>query len=199
MRSFAASHDLFTPAGPLTVAEAHRRRSIDGVVRTYRERLLAFIRWLAPSRSDAEDILQDVLLQFAVSYDDIVSLGDISAWLFRVARNRVTDLARKPSLGSQVEPSDEGEGYLLEELLPDLSNDPQRRFARAEAAAAIEAALDDLPQPQRDVFIWHELQGLNYAEMAGITGDPVTTLLSRKHYAVLALRAALNDLKTATI
>ncbi len=183
----------------MTAAEAHRRGRLDRLVRTYRERLLAFIRWLAPSRRDSEDILQDVLLQLTVSYDEIVSLGDISAWLFRVARNRVTDLARKPGLGRQVEPGDAGEDYLLEELLPDLSQNPERRFARAEVAATIEAALDDLPAPQRDVFIWHELQGLSYAEMAALTGEPVTTLLSRKHYAVLALRAALDDLKSITL
>ena len=183
----------------MTAAEAHRRRRIDGLARTYRERLLAFIRWLAPSRSDPEDILQDVLLQLTISYDEIVSLGDISAWLFRVARNRVTDLARRPGLGRQVEPGAGGEVYLLEELLPDLSQNPERRFARAEVAATIEAALDDLPAPQRDVFIWHELQGLSYAEMAALTGDAVTTLVSRKHYAVLALRAALNDLNSITL
>ncbi len=183
----------------MTAAEAHRRGRIDRLVRTYRERLLAFIRWLAPSRRDSEDILQDVLLQLTVSYDEIVSLGDMSAWLFRVARNRVTDLARKPGLGRQVEPDDAGEDYLLDELLPDLSQNPERRFARAEVAATIEAALDDLPAPQRDVFIWHELQGLSYAEMAALTGEPVTTLLSRKHYAVLSLRAALDDLKSITL
>ena len=116
-----------------------------------------------------------------------------------MARNRVTDLARKPGLGRQVEPDAAGEGYLLEELLPDLSQNPERRFARAEVAATIESALDDLPASQRDVFIWHELQGLSYADMAALTGEPVTTLLSRKHYAVLALRAALIDLKSITL
>ncbi len=83
--------------------------------------------------------------------------------------------------------------------MPDLSQSPERRFARAEVAAAIEDALDDLPAPQRDVFIWHEIQGLTYAEMAALTGDAVTTLLSRKHYAVLALRAALHDLKSTSL
>ena len=180
----------------MTAAQAQRRRSIDRIVRDYRRRLLSFIRWLAPTRADTEDILQDVLYQFTVSFDDIRSLEDSAAWLFRVARNRVTDLARKPSLGRQLDPAAGVEGYLLEELLPDPSAGPERRFMQVEMAQAIEAALEALPEPQRDVFIWHELQGLSFNEIADLTGEPLNTLLSRKRYAVLALRARLKDLKS---
>lgn len=180
----------------MTAAQAQRRRSIDRIVRDYRQRLLSFIRWLAPTLADTEDILQDVLYQFTVSFDDIRSLEDSAAWLFRVARNRVTDLARKPSLGRQLDPAAGVEGYLLEELLPDPSAGPERRFMQVEMAQAIEAALEALPEPQRDVFIWHELQGLSFNEIADLTGEPLNTLLSRKRYAVLALRARLKDLKS---
>ncbi|MCH8024683.1 MAG: hypothetical protein IIB43_08260 [Candidatus Marinimicrobia bacterium] len=122
----------------MTAAEAQRRRSIDRIVRDYRQRLLSFIRWLAPTRADTEDILQDVLYQFTVSFDDIRSLEDTAAWLFRVARNRVTDLARKPSLGRQLDPAAGVEGYLLEELLPDPSagRTEAHRLGVGEARAA---------------------------------------------------------------
>ena len=180
----------------MTMVETQRRRSIDRIVRDYRQRLLSFIRWLAPTRADAEDILQDVLYQFTVSFDDIRSLEDVAAWLFRVARNRVTDLARKPSLGRRWDPASGEESYLLEELLPDPSANPERQFMQGEMAQAIEAALEALPAPQRDVFIWHELQGMSFNEMADLTGEPLSTLLSRKRYAVLALRARLKDLKS---
>ena len=180
----------------MTAAQAQRRRSIDRIVRDYRRRLLSFIRWLAPTRADTEDLLQDVLYQFTVSFDDIRSLEDSAAWLFRVARNRVTDLARNPSLGRQLDPAADVEAYLLEELLPDPSAGPERRFMQVEMAQAIEAALEALPEPQRDVFIWHELQGLSFNEIADLTGEPLNTLLSRKRYAVLALRARLKDLKS---
>ncbi|MEE9163020.1 MAG: sigma-70 family RNA polymerase sigma factor [Candidatus Neomarinimicrobiota bacterium] len=197
LRTFRARYEF--PGTPAPVTAAARTRAIDRIVRDYRQRLFRFIRSLVPTREDAEDILQDVLLQFTASFDEIRSLESAAAWLFSVARNRITDQSRRPSLGHQVDPSAVREGLLLEDLLPDTSIGPQGDFSRAELAQAIESALDDLPGPQRDVFIWHELQGLSFRDMAAITGEPLSTLLSRKRYAVLALRAALGEFRAINL
>lgn len=197
IRTFPASNELLAIPGSMTAVA--RTRAIDRIVRDYRQWLFRFIRGLVPTREDAEDILQDVLLQFTASFDDIRSLENTAAWLFSVARNRITDRARRPSLGHQVDPSAVGEGLLLEELLPDTSVGPEGDCSQAELARAIESALDDLPSPQRDVFIWHELQGLSFRDMAAITGEPLSTLLSRKRYAVLSLRAALGKFRSINL
>ena len=197
VRTFPAGNEHLAIRKPMTAVA--RSRAIDRIVRDYRQRLFRFISSLVPTRQDAEDILQDVLLQFTASFDDIRSLESAAAWLFSVARNRITDQARRPLLGHLLDPSAVGEGLMLEDLLPDKSLGPEGEFNRVELARAIESALDDLPSPQRDVFIWHELQGLSFGDIAAITGEPLGTLLSRKRYAVLALRAALSEFRSVTL
>ena len=184
----------------MTPDQARKNRFIDGIARRYRGSLLAAIQGMVPSREDAEDILQDVLYRFTASYDDLRSLESAVGWLFQVARNRVIDWYRKRSPEKYLSEPPAGEagsgGYLLEELLAEQHELPERRFDQQVTADAIEEALEALPDDQRDVFIWHEIEGLSFREIAEITGVTVNTLLSRKRYAVLELRRRLKELIT---
>ncbi|MEO8297797.1 MAG: sigma-70 family RNA polymerase sigma factor [Burkholderiales bacterium] len=160
------------------------------IVARERSRLGHFIRAQVRDMAEAEDILQDVLLEFYAATDAIEQAG---AWLFRVARNRIIDRARKRKeepLPSTAE--DEGGGRSwLEEHLPDPAAGPDAAYARSVLLNAIVAALQTLPPGQRDVFVAHEIDGLSFAEMSAQWHVPQNTLLARKRYAVLALRARL--------
>ena len=188
----------------MTAAEAEKRRQINEIVRRFSQGLLQTISWLVPTREDAEDILQDVLYRFSANFDNIRSLDRASAWLYRVARNRITDWCRARSRrresGAAIDlPFAMEEGYLLEEIVPDLSHDPERLHKRREIASAIEEALENLPPAQRKVFVWHEIDGLSFAEIAALTDEPINTLLSRKRYAIRDLRQQLQELRTLTL
>jgi RNA polymerase sigma factor (sigma-70 family) len=162
-------------------------RFIDIVARE-RSRLGHFIRGQVRDAADAEDILQDVLLEFYAATDAIEQAG---AWLFRVARNRIIDRARKKKeepLPSTAE--DDGRSW-LDEQLPDPAAGPDAAYARSVMLGSIQAALQTLPPEQRDVFVAHEIEGLSFAQMAAQWRVPQNTLLARKRYAVLALRRQL--------
>ena len=169
----------FMPANALRFSE---------IVARERLRLGIFIRGQVRDAAEAEDILQDVLLEFYVATDAVEQAG---AWLFRVAKNRIIDRARKKK--EDPLPSVEGEdGYSwLEENLPDPAAGPDAAFARSVLLSAIQAALLTLPPEQRDVFVAHEIEGLSFADMSAQWRVPQNTLLGRKRYAVLALRARL--------
>lgn len=161
------------------------------IVARERSRLGHFIRGQVRNAADAEDILQDVLLEFYAATEAIEQAG---AWLFRVARNRIVDRARKKT--EEPLPMAEGDGdeagrSWLEDNLPDPAAGPDAAYARAVLIGAIQAALQTLPPEQRDVFVAHEIEGLSFAEMASQWHVPQNTLLARKRYAVLALRAQL--------
>jgi RNA polymerase sigma factor (sigma-70 family) len=158
-------------------------------------RLRNFIRKRVPDKGDAEDILQDVFYELVEAYRLMKPIEQVSAWLFRVARNRITDLFRKNkpktlSNGSVTVAAD-GEILLLEDLLPSPDAGPEAAYARSILLDELDAALDELPEEQRDVFVAHELEGRSFKEMAASTGLSVNTLLSRKHYAVTQLRQRL--------
>lgn len=170
---------------------AKARRFTDVVARE-RARLGHFIRRQVRDAAEAEDILQDVLLEFFAAADAIEQAG---AWLFRVARNRIIDRARKRKeealpQGDADSGEDEGRSW-LEDKLPDPAAGPEAAYARSVMLASIQAALQDLPGEQREVFLAHEIDGLSFAEMAERWQLPQNTLLARKRYAVLALRARL--------
>jgi len=152
-------------------------------------RLRSFIRRRVPDPGDAEDILQDVFYELLAAYRLMQPVEQVGAWLFRVARNRIIDLFRKKKL--QARRSDpvakDGEALLLDDLLPS----PDALFARSVLMDELDAALDELPAEQREVFIAHEIEGRSFKELAAETGLSVNTLLSRKHYAVLHLRRRL--------
>lgn len=158
------------------------------IVARERSRLGNFIRGQVDDAADAEDILQEVLLELYVAADAIEQAG---AWLFRVARNRIIDRARKKKDEPLPVAHDEEGRSWLEENLPDPGTGPDAAYARSALLDSIQAALQTLPAVQRDVFLAHEIEGLSFADMSAQWRVPQNTLLARKRYAVLALRLQL--------
>ena len=160
-----------------------------------RVRLRNFIRRHVSDPADAEDILQDVFFELGEAYRLMKPVEHAAAWLFRVARNRMIDMFRRRkregsrTISSQV--TDEGEMIDIYDLLPSPDAGPDAAYAREILLDELTAALEELPQEQREVFIAHELNGRSFKEISAETGVSVNTLLSRKHYAVLHLRERL--------
>ena len=167
---------------------------ISEVVRREQSRLRNFIRRRVPDPRDAEDILQDVFYELVEANRLLMPIEHVTGWLFRVARNRITDLFRKkkPERFSGTVVSDEDDELLqVEDLLPSPDAGPEALYARNVLLDELELAVDELPEEQRLVFVAHELEGRSFKEMAAETGVSVNTLLSRKRYAVLRLRERL--------
>jgi RNA polymerase sigma factor (sigma-70 family) len=160
-----------------------------------RPRLRSFIRKYVADTSEAEDILQDVFYELLEAYRVMKPIEHVTAWLFRVARNRMTDLFRRNKPSSLNNPAaSEEDGDTLEDLLPSEDAGPEAAYARNLLLDALDEALEELPEAQREVFIAHELMGQSFKEISGETGLSVNTLLSRKHYAVLHLRQSLQSI-----
>ena len=172
---------------PLSTMPANAPRFTEVVARE-RSRLRNFIRGQVRDAAEAEDILQDVLLEFYAATDAIEQAG---AWLFRVAKNRIVDRARKRKEEPLPAADDEEGRSWLEENLPDPAAGPDAAYARSVLLGSIQAALLSLPPEQRDVFVAHEIEGISFAELSAQWRVPQNTLLGRKRYAVLALRARL--------
>jgi RNA polymerase sigma factor (sigma-70 family) len=178
----------------MTVEQDQR---ISDAVKLDEARLRNFIRRRVADQSDAEDILQDVFYELVEAYRMMKPVQQVSAWLFRVARNRITDLfrMRRPeAIGNDPVVAEDEELLLLEDLLPSLDAGPEAVYARDVLLEGLDAALDELPEEQREIFIAHELEGYRFKELAAATGLSVNTLLSRKHYAVLRLRERLQGM-----
>ncbi|MBB5339151.1 RNA polymerase sigma factor [Tunturiibacter gelidoferens] len=157
-----------------------------------RPRLRSFIRKHVADTGEAEDILQDVFYELLEAYRLMKPVEHVTAWLFRVARNRMIDLFRRKKPASLNSPASvEEDGDTLEDLLPSADAGPEAAYARNLLLDALEEALEELPQAQREVFIAHELQGQSFKEISAETGLSLNTLLSRKHYAVTHLRQRL--------
>ncbi len=174
---------------------AEGQNNIIQAVKTYGSRLSHFIRKRVRSDEDAEDILQDVWYRFSNTSEKEV-IEQVSAWLFRVARNVITDKYRKKQdelLEDQGFADEEGEGF-LDILLADPSNNPETENLRQLFWQQLFAALQELPENQRTVFVWNELEGRTFAEIAEKTGENIKTLISRKGYAVKHLRKRLETL-----
>jgi RNA polymerase sigma factor (sigma-70 family) len=159
-------------------------------------RLRSFIRKHVVDSADAEDILQEVFYELIETYRLMKPVEHVTAWLFRVARNRMIDLFRrkKPTDSLNDPISSEEEGGTLEDLLPSADEGPEAAYARNLLLDALEEALDELPQAQREVFIAHEVMGQSFKDLSAETGLSVNTLLSRKRYAVLHLRQRLQSI-----
>ena len=169
---------------------------ISDVVTREQFRLRQFIRRRVPDPRDAEDILQDVFYELVEANRLLMPIEHVTGWLFRVARNRITDLFRKKRpepFGSTTVEGDDEERLRLEDLLPSPDAGPEALYARNVLLDELELAVDELPREQRDVFVGHELEGRSFKEMAAETGISVNTLLSRKRYAVRHLRERLQD------
>jgi len=179
----------------LPMAE-QRKQNIIKTVQDYGKRLFAFIRGRVNSQEDAEDILQDVWYQFS-NVINSAPIEQTGAWLYRVARNRIIDKYRKQqptSLEDEMNgESEEGEFYFKEILLSDDSN-PETEHLRNLFWEELFAALDELPEDQRQIFIWNELEDISFQKIAERTGEKINTLISRKRYAVLHLRKRLEQL-----
>ena len=170
---------------------------ITEVVKREQSRLRNFIRRRVPDPRDAEDILQDVFYTLVEANHLLMPIEHVTGWLFRVARNRITDLFRKKkpeNFSDAVIRDEDGERLQLEDLLPSPDAGPEALFVRSWLLDELELAIAELPKEQREVFIAHELEGRSFKEMAAETGVSINTLLSRKRYAVLHLRQRLQSI-----
>lgn len=185
-------------AWDLQTLMAEQNRSIAETVAQERGRLGSFIRQRVPDPGEAEDILQDVFFELVEAYRLPAPIEQVGAWLFRVARNRIIDRFRKKRevpLPQAREGTAEDEGdYWLAQALPSPESGPEAAYARAVLLEAISAALDELPERQRDVFIAHELDGRSFKDLAAESGANINTLLGWKRQAVLHLRSRLQPL-----
>lgn len=173
--------------------------SIGEIVQENGKKLLEFIRHRVREPEEAEDIFQDVMIELTRSYRLMQPIEKMAAWLYKVARNKIIDNYRKKKparLDDQLvfRKSDESEHLYLQDLLKSSSQSPDSDFDQALIFEAIQLALSELPAEQREVFIQHELEGKSFKEMTEETGLSTNTLLSRKRYAVLALRNKLQFL-----
>jgi RNA polymerase sigma factor (sigma-70 family) len=172
-------------------------RQISEIVHEERSRLRNFIRRRVPDPSDVEDIVQEVFYELVEANRLLMPIEHVTGWLFRVARNRITDLFRKkkPEPFSDIALEDE-EGALLhiEDLLPSPDAGPEAVYFRNVLLDELEVAIDELPDEQRQVFIAHELEGRSFKELSAESGVNINTLLARKRYAMLHLRARLHDI-----
>jgi len=172
-------------------------RLISEVVERERSRLRNFIRRRVPDPRDAEDILQDVFYELVEANRLLMPIEHVTGWLFRVARNRITDLWRRKrpeSFSGSAATARDDESLQLEDLLPSPNAGPEAIYARNVLLAELESAVAELPVEQREVFVAHELQGRSFKEISAESGVNVNTLLSRKRYAVLHLRRRLQKL-----
>jgi RNA polymerase sigma factor (sigma-70 family) len=177
---------------------------ISEAIERERPRLRNFIRKRVADQSDAEDILQEVFYELVEAYRMMKPVEQMTAWLFRVARNRITDLFRSKKRTSSTEApvrAEDGDETQWEDLLPSPDAGPESSYARSVLLEELDSALDELPEEQREVFLAHEFLGYSFKELAEQTGVSVNTLLSRKRYAVLYLRERLqtiyNDFRKA--
>lgn len=187
--------DLLLTKTPLAMA-AEQNERIQETVRQERKRLLNFIRQRVNNVADAEDILQDVFYQFT-EYSRVGShIDSITAWLFTVTRNKITDWFRKKresTFSDHTFEQDGEEQLFLSEIVSDPAMQTDAPMTRKLLAESIMAAIDELPEEQRSVFLQHELEGKSFKQMSAETGVSVNTLLSRKRYAVLFLRERLAE------
>ena len=176
-------------------ADPEQERRLTAEIARERPRLRNFIRRRVADEADAEDVLQDVFSEFVEAYRLMQPIEHAGAWLYQVARNRITDLFRRRKTEAIAEVAvgdgDEVEMLGIDELLPSPEAGPEAAYIRTRLLEALDQALAELPGTQQAVFIAHELDGMSFRQLAEETGLSVNTLLSRKHYAVKHLRKRL--------
>jgi RNA polymerase sigma factor (sigma-70 family) len=171
---------------------------IETIIKKERSRLFNFIRTRVSSTEDAEDILQDVLYRLMEHLPDFGTIENVTSWLFASTRNRIVDTYRKhhTETFSDTESSadDDGDVIKLADILPDTRELPDQELINHAIWEAVENALDELPDEQREAFVLHEFEGYSFNEIASMLDVPLNTLLSRKRYALLHLRMRLREL-----
>ncbi len=178
-------------------AMSDQDRQVSEIVAEERSRLRDFIRRRVPDPADAEDIVQEVFYELVEANRLLMPIEHVTGWLFRVARNRITDLFRKRkavTFSDAAVADENGELLRIEDLLPSPEAGPEALYARKVLLDELELALDELPREQREVFVAHELEGRSFKELSAASGVNLNTLLSRKRYAVLHLRARLQSI-----
>ena len=173
-----------------------KTNSISTTIQEFGEKLFGFVRKKVKTTEDAEDILQEVWFQLS-NLSDIAELDNVSAWLYEVARNKITDKARKKknlSLEDYGYESEEGEFDFKEILLLDDTNNPELAFFKELFWKEFQQALDELPPNQKEVFILNEMEDMTLQEIADRQGEKLKTIISRKGYAVKHLRNKLSYL-----
>jgi RNA polymerase sigma factor (sigma-70 family) len=172
-----------------------QNRLISDAMERDKPKLRSFIRKHIADTNEAEDVLQDVFYELIETYRLMKPVEHVTAWLFRVARNRMVDLFRRKKPSSLNAPaSADADADTLEDLLPSDDAGPEAAYARSLLLDALEEALEELPEAQREVFVAHELMGRSFKDISAETGLSVNTLLSRKHYAVQHLRQSLQEI-----
>jgi RNA polymerase sigma factor (sigma-70 family) len=177
-------------------------RQISQVIAEEQPRLRSFIRRRVPNPADAEDLLQDVFFELVQARRLLQPIDYVTGWLFRVARNRITDFFRKKrpdTFSDTAVETEEGELLGIDELLPSPDAGPEALYLRGVLLDELQAALHELPSEQREIFLAHEVEGRSFKELAEETGVGVNTLLARKRYAVLHLRERLQDIHDAVM
>ena len=178
-------------------AISEQDRQISEVVEKERSRLRNFIRRRVPDEADAEDLLQEVFYELVEANRLLMPIDQVTGWLFRVARNRITDLFRKKrpvAWTDGIVGDEDGDLLQIEDLLPSPDAGPEALYFRGVLLEEMEIAIEELPEEQREIFIAHEFEGRSFKELSAETGVSVNTLLSRKRYAVLHLRERLQTI-----
>jgi RNA polymerase sigma factor (sigma-70 family) len=179
------------------IAMMEQDRQIADVIAKEQPRLRSFIRRRVANEADVEDLLQEVFFELVRAHRLLLPIDFVTGWLYRVARNRITDLFRKKkpqAFSEAASETDEGELLQLEDLLPARDGGPEAEYLRSLLLDELRQAIAELPVDQREIFVAHELEGRSFKELAAETGVNVNTLLSRKRYAVLQLRARLKNI-----
>jgi len=179
------------------ISTMEQDRQISEVIAAERSRLRSFIRKRVPNEADVEDLLQEVFYELVEANRLLLPIDYVTGWLFRVARNRITDLFRKKKAETFSDAAvldEDGELMPIEDMLPSPDAGPDALFVRGVLLDELKSALGELPAEQREVFIAHELEGRSFKELSAESGVSVNTLLSRKRYAVLHLRQRLQSI-----
>ncbi len=182
-------------SGRVDIMMTDKRQNIIQAVGTYSKQLFGFIRGKVGTDEDAEDILQDVWYQYS-NMNEVEAIESVSGWLYRVAKNKITDRFRKKKTAHLEDftfESENGEINFKEILLADNST-PENAFFKKLFWEELMAALNELPEKQRDVFVQNELEDISLQQIANKTGESIKTIISRKGYAVKHLRERLNNL-----
>ena len=178
-------------------ARIDQDRRIGEVIAREQSRLRSFIRKRVPNSADVEDLVQEVFYELVKANRLLMPIDFVTGWLYRVGRNRIVDLFRRKKMEAFSEAAamdEDGEWMQIEDMLPSPDAGPDAMYLRRLLFDELEAALEELPAEQRDVFVAHEIEGRSFKELSMESGVNINTLLARKRYAVLSLRQRLNSI-----